>query len=314
MSDSGSFIEDDNHEQLTIQNIDPIKIMVDVEDDVKKQNEERIKQLEHDIKIKDEFISKLESNMSGRHEMENKFSPTTHDIDPIKIMVDVEDEVRNQAVKIIKLEHNLNMKTDNFDIPKVQEPEQDENYSEHPNDCIKIMADIEDEVTKQTQEKIKLLELDIRIKEEIIMNLESRINEQSNMEENLLSSNHSQLADSMKIIVDVEDEVRRQTDGKIKQLEHEIKMKDDIINLLENKIAELPVLEETILPSNYKEPLKKDENDNFHTGLNSLEQHLEGKGESSLVDSTCPKLLRLQSVQEQAKVEMKRYDGNFLQS
>ena len=35
MSDSGSFIEDDNHEQLTIQNIDPIKIMVDVEDDVK---------------------------------------------------------------------------------------------------------------------------------------------------------------------------------------------------------------------------------------------------------------------------------------
>ena len=308
MSDSGSFIEDDNHEQLTIQNIDPIKIMVDVEDDVKKQNEERIKQLEHDIKIKDEFISKLESNMSGRQEMENKFSPTktSHDIDPIKIMVDVEDEVRNQAVKKIQLEHNLNMKTDNFEIPTVQEPEQDENYSEHPNDCIKIMADIEDEVTKQTQEKIKLLELDIRIKEEIIMNLESRINDQSNMEENLLSSNHSQLADSMKIIVDVEDEVRRQTDGKIKQLEHEIKMKDDIINLLENKIAELPILEETILPSNYKEPLKKDENDNFHTGLNSLEQHLEGKGESSLVDSTCPKLLRLQSVQEQAKVEMKR--------
>ena len=307
MSDSGSFIEDDNHEQLTIQNIDPIKIMVDVEDDVKKQNEERIKQLEHDIKIKDEFISKLESNMSGRHEMENKFSPTTHDIDPIKIMVDVEDEVRKQAEERVQLlEHNLNMKTDNFEIPRVQEPEQDENYSEHPNDCIKIMADIEDEVTKQTQEKIKLLELDIRIKEEIIMNLESRINEQSNMEENLLSSNHSQLADSMKIIVDVEDEVRRQTDGKIKQLENEIKIKDDIINLLENKIAELPILEETTLPSNYKEPLKKDENDNFHTGLNSLEQHLEGKGESSLVDSTCPKLLRLQSVQEQAKVEMKR--------
>ena len=117
MSDSGSFIEDDNHEQLTIQNIDPIKIMVDVEDDVKKQNEERIKQLEHDIKIKDEFISKLESNMSGRHEMENKFSPTTHDIDPIKIMVDVEDEVRNQTEKNIQqLEDNLNMKTDNYEI------------------------------------------------------------------------------------------------------------------------------------------------------------------------------------------------------
>ena len=307
MSDSGSFIEDDNHEQLTIQNIDPIKIMVDVEDDVKKQNEERIKQLEHDIKIKDEFISKLESNMSGRHEMENKFSPTTHDIDPIKIMVDVEDEVRNQAVKKIQqLEHNLIMRTDNVEIQTVQ---QDENYSEHPNDCIKIMADIEDEVTKQTQEKIKLLELDIKIKEEVIMNLESRMNEQSNIQnvkEYVMSSNHSVLADSMKIIVDVEDEVKRQTEGKIKQLEHEIKIKDDIINLLENKIAELPILEETILPSNYKEPLKKDENDNFHTGLNSLEQHLEGKGESSLVDSTCPKLLRLQSVQEQAKVEMKR--------
>ena len=309
MSDSGSFIEDDNHEQLTIQNIDPIKIMVDVEDDVKKQNEERIKQLEHDIKIKDEFISKLESNMSGRQEMEEKFLPTkaSHDIDPLKIMVDVEDEVRKQAEERVQLlEHNVNMTTDNFEIPRVQEPKQDEKYSEHPNDCIKIMADIEDEVIKQTQEKIKRLELDIRIKEEIIMNLESRINEQSNMEENLLSSNHSQLADSIKIIVDVEDEVRRQTDGKIKQLEHEIKLKDDIINLLENKIAELPILEETILPSNYKEPLKKDENDNFHTGLNSLEQHLEGKGESSLVDSTCPKLLRLQSVQEQAKVEMKR--------
>ena len=302
MSDSGSFIEDDNHEQLTIQNIDPIKIMVDVEDDVKKQNEERIKQLEQDIKIKDEFISKLESNMSGRHVMEEKFSPTSHDIDPIKIMVDVEDEVRKEAEERV----NLKLKTDHFDVTTVQEPEQGENYSEHPNDCIKIMADIEDEVTKQTQEKMKLLELDIKIKEEIIKNLESRMNEQSSMEEYVMPSNHSHLADSMKIIVDVEDEVRRQTDGKIKQLEHEIKIKDDIINLLENKIAELPVLEETILPSNYKEPLKKDENDNFHTGLNSLEQHLEGKGESSLVDSTCPKLLRLQSVQEQAKVEMKR--------
>ena len=85
MSDSGSFIEDDNHEQLTIQNIDPIKIMVDVEDDVKKQNEERIKQLEQDIKIKDEFISKLESDMSGRHVMEEKFSHTSHDIDPLPL-------------------------------------------------------------------------------------------------------------------------------------------------------------------------------------------------------------------------------------
>ena len=217
-------------------------------------------------------------------------------------MVDVEDEVRKEAEERV----NLKLKTDHFDVTTVQEPEQGENYSEHPNDCIKIMADIEDEVTKQTQEKMKLLELDIKIKEEIIKNLESRMNEQSSMEEYVMPSNHSHLADSMKIIVDVEDEVRRQTDGKIKQLEHEIKIKDDIINLLENKIAELPVLEETILPSNYKEPLKKDENDNFHTGLNSLEQHLEGKGESSLVDSTCPKLLRLQSVQEQAKVEMKR--------
>ena len=165
MSDSGSFIEDDNHEQLTIQNIDPIKIMVDVEDDVKKQNEERIKQLEHDIKIKDEFISKLESNMSGRQEMEEKFLPTkaSHDIDPLKIMVDVEDEVRKQAEERVQLlEHNLNMTTDNFEIPRVQEPKQDEKYEfKDSNIMINISSSVLQKISGKnlykTSSKFKLV-------------------------------------------------------------------------------------------------------------------------------------------------------------
>ena len=51
---------------------------------------------------------------------------------------------------------------------------------------------------------------------------------------------------------------------------------------------------------------KKDENDNLHMSLNSYEDQLEGQGEKSLIISTIPKLLRLQSVQDQAKTELKR--------
>ena len=59
MSESGSFIEDDNPEQLTIQSIDAIKLMADVEEDVRKHFVNQVKELEEDLRKKQEVIEQL---------------------------------------------------------------------------------------------------------------------------------------------------------------------------------------------------------------------------------------------------------------
>jgi hypothetical protein len=59
LSESGSFIEDDNPEQLTVQSIDAIKLMADVEDDVRKQFVNQVKELEEELRKKQEVIEQL---------------------------------------------------------------------------------------------------------------------------------------------------------------------------------------------------------------------------------------------------------------
>ena len=59
LSDSGSFIEDDNPEQLTIESLDAIKIMADVEEDVKKHFVVQVKELEEELRKKQEVIEQL---------------------------------------------------------------------------------------------------------------------------------------------------------------------------------------------------------------------------------------------------------------
>ena len=59
LSESGSFIEDDNPEQLTIQSIDAIKLMADIEEDVRKQFENQVKELEEELRKKQEVIEQL---------------------------------------------------------------------------------------------------------------------------------------------------------------------------------------------------------------------------------------------------------------
>ena len=59
LSETGSFIEDDNPEQLTIQSIDAIKLMADVEEDVKKQFAVQVKELEEELRRKQEEIHQL---------------------------------------------------------------------------------------------------------------------------------------------------------------------------------------------------------------------------------------------------------------
>ena len=59
LSDSGSFIEDDNPEQLTIQSLDAIKLMADVEEDVKKHFVVQVKELEEELRKKQEVIEQL---------------------------------------------------------------------------------------------------------------------------------------------------------------------------------------------------------------------------------------------------------------
>ena len=119
--------------------------------------------------------------------------------------------------------------------------------------------------------------------------------------------NHEQLTiqniDTIKIMSDVEDDVRKQVDDQINSLENELKERDELIAKLQLKIELASTTESATIES---DSLKKDENDNFNVPLNSNEDHLEGNGEQSLLNSSVPKLLRLQSIQDQAKAEMKR--------
>ena len=120
--------------------------------------------------------------------------------------------------------------------------------------------------------------------------------------------NHEQLTiqniDTIKIMSDVEDDVRKQIDDQINSLENELKERDELIAKLQLKIELASTTESATIES---DSLKKDENDNFNVPLNSNEHHLEGNGERSLLNSSVPKLLRLQSIQDQAKAELKRY-------
>ena len=105
-------------------------------------------------------------------------------------------------------------------------------------------------------------------------------------------------------MADVEEDVRRQVAQQISQLQTQLKAKEELIENLQRR--EEPQERVTVT----KEHLaKKDENDNFHMdmGVNSYEDQLEGQGEKSIISSTTPKLLRLQSIQDQAKAEIKRY-------
>ena len=110
-----------------------------------------------------------------------------------------------------------------------------------------------------------------------------------------------QPVDTIKIMADVEEDVRRQVAQQVSQLETQLKDREEIIKNLQRREE----TQERMTVS--KENLfKKDENDNLHMSLNSYEDQLEGQGEKSLIISTIPKLLRLQSVQDQAKTELKR--------
>ena len=64
LSESGSFIEDDHPEQLTIQSIDAIKLMADVEENVKKQYACQIKELEEELSKKQEKINQLSGSQN----------------------------------------------------------------------------------------------------------------------------------------------------------------------------------------------------------------------------------------------------------
>ena len=97
-----------------------------------------------------------------------------------------------------------------------------------------------------------------------------------------------QSTDTIKIIADVEEGVRREVNDKIKILESEIIEKEEIIKEKEEILSKLQGGE------NIEE---KDENDNISLLVNKSELHLEAEGERSEINSQCPKLLRLKSVQ-----------------
>ena len=113
-----------------------------------------------------------------------------------------------------------------------------------------------------------------------------------------------QPVDTIKIMADVEEDVRRQVAQQISQLQTQLKAKEELIENLQRR--EEPQERVTVTKEHL---VKKDENDNFHMdmGVNSYEDQLEGQGEKSIISSTTPKLLRLQSIQDQAKAEIKRY-------
>ena len=109
-----------------------------------------------------------------------------------------------------------------------------------------------------------------------------------------------QQVDTIKIMADVEEDVRRLVADQFTQLQAELRLKDEIINKMQKR-ENVPDSVSAV-----KGESLKDENDNFHVNINPYEDQLVGQGERSLINSTTPKLLRLQSVQDQAKSEMKR--------
>ena len=100
------------------------------------------------------------------------------------------------------------------------------------------------------------------------------------------------------MIADVEEEVRMEVRDKLKMLELQIVEKEEIIREKENILNKLEVC---------GSPAEKD-------GMvgHQEEQHLEGEGERTEIQSDHPKLLRLKSVQEQAREELRRLE--FLQT
>ena len=112
-----------------------------------------------------------------------------------------------------------------------------------------------------------------------------------------------QPVDTIKIMADVEEDVRRQVAHQISQLQTQLKDKEELIENLQRR-EETPERLTMTMPR--EQLLKRDENDNFQMSHSSFEDQLEGQGEKSVIISTTPKLLRLQSVQDQAKAEMKR--------
>ena len=103
------------------------------------------------------------------------------------------------------------------------------------------------------------------------------------------------------MIADVEEEVMLEVSDKLKMLELQLVEKEEIIREKEKILTKL---EENVQVS--RAPAEKD---GF---LPQVEQQLEGEGERSEIDSDHPKLLRLKSVQEQAREELRRLE--FLQT
>lgn len=103
--------------------------------------------------------------------------------------------------------------------------------------------------------------------------------------------------DAIKIMVDVEEDVKRQVADKVKDLE-------DKIVQLQRKEDCLDVGQQT------EENLVKDENDNEMSSRPDEDQ-LEGNGEQSLTNSDFPKLIRLKSIQDQAKQELKKSEVSY---
>ena len=96
-------------------------------------------------------------------------------------------------------------------------------------------------------------------------------------------------------------EVRLEVSDKLKMLELQLVEKEEIIREKEKILTKL---EENVKVS--RAPAEKD---GF---LPQVEQQLVGEGERSEIDSDHPKLLRLKSVQEQAREELRRLE--FLQT
>ena len=72
LSESGSFIEDDHPEQLTIQSIDAIKLMADVEENVKQQFANQVKELEEELRKKQDKIDQLSRPQNVKNTYQNK--------------------------------------------------------------------------------------------------------------------------------------------------------------------------------------------------------------------------------------------------
>ena len=102
--------------------------------------------------------------------------------------------------------------------------------------------------------------------------------------------------DTIKIMADVEEDVKRRVADQIKNLEGQLREKDYMISQLQDESDQLKI--------QYINK-QRDENDNYNLRSSSVEDHLEGSGENSLVSSSSHKLLRLQSVHDQAKAEIR---------